>query len=113
MPDKTTRIKTVADMEKFNSDDSQARVILFVDKPNTPPRLQLMSMTHRVHIGVVSRKQAPKVFKAYKMPAAEQKTLPLFLDVQSGEWSKKSADDIPEYLQAVQKVWREDRATAK
>ncbi|CAD7955786.1 unnamed protein product [Amoebophrya sp. A120] len=112
LPDKTVRLKTKEDMEKFMQTDS-AKVILFVEKPNTPPRLTLLSVQFgKVLIGVLSKKEAPKLWKEFEIPKKQE--LPAWLNVHDKTWSPKlPRDEIPMYLQDVQRQYREEMLTPK
>ena len=51
----------------------------------------------KVSIGVVSKKDAPKVFNTFGRDWWKQ-SLPVFYDVQTGEFSKKGWDEIAGYM---------------
>ncbi|CAD7926981.1 unnamed protein product [Amoebophrya sp. A25] len=111
LPDKTVTLKTKHDKDKFMSVDG-AKVILFVEKPNTPPRLTLLSVQFgKVQIGVLSKKDSPKLFKEFLVPRKQK--LPAFLNVHDGTWTKKSIDEIPGFFGEVQKQYREEMLTPK
>lgn len=104
VPDRTVVLSTVEQKDAFLTGDSdRGKVVLFTEKPGVPKRLMKLSVRHSsLDIAVVSRKAAPKVFAAFPGAAAKAApNLPIFLNVQTDDFVKKSSEDLDEWLNEV------------